>query len=222
LFDILGLPSELPGVFKGLPFSSTVNGSLWTLPYEVWLYVSIAVLALLGIAERRRLFASIAGIFVGLFLANEALGFASRYPFVPFFLRFTGLFYLGSAFALYGARMLLSWKVLAVATVALILARLFGFYDVLFPLYTVYFVFVMAFLVKGPILNYNRLGDYSYGMYIYAYPLQQSLLVLFPGINPLKHFITSLACTVPMAVLSWHLVERPALSLKDKQVEFPR
>jgi peptidoglycan/LPS O-acetylase OafA/YrhL len=62
-----------------------------------------------------------------------------------------------------------------------------------------------------------RSGDYSYGVYIYAFPIQQTIVHLFPGISHPTFLACSLAATFVAAALSWHLVEKPALQLKPRR-----
>jgi peptidoglycan/LPS O-acetylase OafA/YrhL len=71
----------------------------------------------------------------------------------------------------------------------------------------------LTYLPRGTILQYNRLGDYSYGIYIYAFPVQQSLMHAWPRSTPIDMFWEAMAVTVILAVLSWHFVEKPALAL---------
>jgi peptidoglycan/LPS O-acetylase OafA/YrhL len=61
---------------------------------------------------------------------------------------------------------------------------------------------------------FNRLGDYSYGLYIYAFPIQQTLRQYFVDIGPLQLFAAASVLTLLCAMLSWHLIEEPALCLK--------
>lgn len=60
------------------------------------------------------------------------------------------------------------------------------------------------------------LPDYSYGIYIYGIPAQQAAVALGLGITPLTNFTVGLSLTLPLAALSWHLIERPALKLKPR------
>jgi peptidoglycan/LPS O-acetylase OafA/YrhL len=66
----------------------------------------------------------------------------------------------------------------------------------------------------GWLRHYNKLGDYSYGTYIYAWPVQQTFVALVPGIAPFQLLALSLPFVLLLACMSWHLVERPALGMK--------
>lgn len=61
----------------------------------------------------------------------------------------------------------------------------------------------------------NR-GDISYGVYIYAFPVQQAIIYFIPQISPLNTFLFSLLPTIALAILSWNYIESPSLKLKGK------
>jgi peptidoglycan/LPS O-acetylase OafA/YrhL len=61
---------------------------------------------------------------------------------------------------------------------------------------------------------YNRIGDYSYGMYVYAFPVQQSIAALMPGVSTWTLTAVAMTVTLMLAMLSWHLVEKPAMSMR--------
>ena len=61
---------------------------------------------------------------------------------------------------------------------------------------------------------FDRVGDYSYGLYVYSFPIQQTIVQRVPGIEPAGLFALSLAATLAVAALSWHVLERPALATK--------
>ena len=69
-----------------------------------------------------------------------------------------------------------------------------------------------------PVLRrFGRFGDISYGLYIYAYPVQQTVLWIGGASLPFwQGMILSLIITVALAALSWHWIEKPALSLKNR------
>jgi peptidoglycan/LPS O-acetylase OafA/YrhL len=60
----------------------------------------------------------------------------------------------------------------------------------------------------------DKYGDYSYGLYIYAFPVQQTIAHFIPKINPIQMFTLSLPVTFVLAFISWWLIEKKALSLK--------
>lgn len=60
----------------------------------------------------------------------------------------------------------------------------------------------------------KRIGDMSYGTYIYAFPIQQILIALIPGITPIGVLVLTVIIVLPIAFASWHIVEKNALSLK--------
>ena len=84
--------------------------------------------------------------------------------------------------------------------------------EVLFVLALSYGVLWLGLAQMPSLLAYNRLGDYSYGIYIYAFPLQQ-LAASMGAVTPLSNMAVAFPLTLICAVLSWHLVEKPALRL---------
>ena len=76
----------------------------------------------------------------------------------------------------------------------------------------VYTTFWVGFVPKGQMLAYNRLGDYSYGVYIYAFPVQQLLVWQFPGMAPVTNILLAAPVTLGLAILSWKLVEVRAIA----------
>lgn len=62
----------------------------------------------------------------------------------------------------------------------------------------------------------SRFGDFSYGLYIYAFPIQQMIAATTHTLNPYKMFALSLTITFIVSVFSWHIVESKALALKSK------
>jgi peptidoglycan/LPS O-acetylase OafA/YrhL len=73
----------------------------------------------------------------------------------------------------------------------------------------------LAYLPKGRIRSFNDWGDCSYGVYIYAFPVQQTLAFLLPGMSLLTMLALSGSATISIAALSWHTIEKRALRRKD-------
>ena len=70
-------------------------------------------------------------------------------------------------------------------------------------------------LLNRPLLRFNALGDYSYGVYIFAIPVQQLCVSILGPHSPIENFLYAIGPTLWLAVLSWHLVERPSIALRS-------
>ena len=81
-----------------------------------------------------------------------------------------------------------------------------------------YLVLFIAFVPRGALRQYNRVGDYSYGVYIYAFPVQQAAVAWWPQITVLELMGASALATLALAMASWHLVEQRALAAKSRLV----
>jgi peptidoglycan/LPS O-acetylase OafA/YrhL len=79
-----------------------------------------------------------------------------------------------------------------------------------------YVVLVAAYHPRLRWPAFNRIGDYSYGVYVYSFPLQQTLMQRFPALEPAGLFALSLPLSLAVAACSWHALERPALALKSR------
>lgn len=210
LQNILGLQHfHLPGLFETNPRAGIVNGSLWTVQLEMVCYGLLAVLALLS----RRW-----GIDLGL----AALAVLLLFPRVPL---------LGLLLAWLPAKELVLGFVVGAllqrfagcvplhplaGLAALLLAFwLAGFHATLAMLPLGYGVIWLA-LRRIPV--WLTRADYSYGLYLAAYPLQQSFIFLFAGISWWENLMLALPVAMLYAVLSWHGVERPMLARKHEIV----
>ncbi|MEO6566410.1 MAG: hypothetical protein ABIO63_10275 [Casimicrobiaceae bacterium] len=83
------------------------------------------------------------------------------------------------------------------------------------PLLT-YAVLVLAYHPHLQWPGFRRLGDYSYGVYVYSFPLQQTLMPRSPELEPTGLFLLSLPLAIGVACISWHALEQPALRLKSR------
>ena len=90
---------------------------------------------------------------------------------------------------------------------------------VVYKLTLAYVLFFIAYVPAGWIRHYNRPGDYSYGVYIYAFPVQQSVVALLPGVSVLSMVLLSSVLTFVLACLSWHLLEKRMMGMKGHCVD---
>ncbi len=233
--NIVGLTRpELPGLFATDPVGPIVNGSLWTVPHEVSCYLGVALLMAFGLHRRR---GALLAITIGLFAVAAAIYLFERlgsplpfdralsYVFVTRgAARLIPIFMLGMLFYHY-RRAIPCRRDFAFAAVALYFAiSSFGTPEwAQNPLYNLATAPLYAYVViaagLSPSLEVSALkgNDYSYGIYLYAFPLQQSLVAAFPDLkNGAVFFLLSLAVVAPVAVLSWRFVEKPILKLRRR------
>ena len=199
----------VPGVFPDNVFYDQVNASVWTLRYEFACYAMVAAVGVL--ATRARLLALVV-IFAMSWLGGQRgfVGGAGHW-----LLHFASYFTAGML--LYELRThvpLATWSVLlALGAVAGGLAA--GRLDAVLPLFGSYLLLAAALTRRLPAAGFGRRGDFSYGLYLYAYPIQQLVLHLHGGrANPLLVLGVAFPATLVVAVLSWRWVEAPALALK--------
>lgn len=220
---LAGVSFNLPGVFHANPYPDAVNGSLWTLPYEVRMYAILvlgwAILAVMK-AERsqwmQRAIVAAAVVACVMLIGTHALRPSAGSPFVRLFY----MFFAGSAFHVLRSRIMLRHTVFWALAAVVVFTALFahGAFYFVYALALPYLLFWLAYVPGGPVRHYNRLGDYSYGTYIYAFPVQQAVSALAPGITVLGLGLSAAGLTLLLAALSWHLLEQPALALKGRAV----
>ena len=131
------------------------------------------------------------------------------------------MFLLGATIQLYMDRVPMhgSLAILAGVVMAATMAG-GGFYAFGLPAFG-YLMLYTAIALPDRLRRVGRTRDYSYGVYIYAFPVQQVLALMgATRYGLLGYTLLSLLGTFALAVPSWHLVERPALARKDIQVPF--
>ena len=92
-------------------------------------------------------------------------------------------------------------------------------YAYLFALAEVAFVFWFAYRLgdaQSPLHGFSSFGDYSYGLYLWGYPAQQIAVALVGPQSALANAACGFLIALPLAVVSWHVLERPALRLKSR------
>lgn len=215
--NILGEPQyHLPGVFLDNPLSGLVNLQLWTIPFELGCYISIAVIGVMG-ARQNKLVAPIAAILLSL----AYLVFCLWRGAVPDFHRaMPGVLIIASflwGVAAYQWRASLPGSLTAggLALVAsMTLLCLPGAAQFLAPLPIAYATAVLG-AANPRTTFFSRCADYSYGLYLYGFPVQQALAAADERLRaPLVIFVLATAISGLVAVLSWNFVEKPAMRLR--------
>jgi len=196
----------LPGVFEDNPRGPVVNGSLWTIPLEGACYILLAGIALLGLLRRPGLF------FAAVLAASIAL--ALLRPAIPGVLTPDLVLFFFAGAALYGLRAAVPLS-FALCAVCLLLCFWLvrpgeGLHALALPL--AYVVVWLGLRVLPPLP-----GDYSYGLYLSAYPLQQLYSLLFPDFRIWwANLAFALLFGLIYAAASWHLLESKVLALRGR------
>jgi peptidoglycan/LPS O-acetylase OafA/YrhL len=213
---------SLPGVFVHNPFPHAVNGSIWTLPVEASMYVALTALGCLGLATRAGVSALTVVLAVIWFGWGAALDTAP--PIIvdvlpaSFTVHLALWFFVGSAFWVWRERIRYRADVALALLAAMWLSQGSPVGSIVFHGALPYLVFWTAQLPVKGMNRFGRHGDFSYGMYLYAFPVQQTLTWLGGALWPqLAYIAVCLPVTLVFAVASWHLVERHALRLKPRR-----
>lgn len=193
-----------------------VNGSLWTIAWEVRCYMLLAFLFAIGLASEERM---------KQLILPGSLAFAAIWHLVPEGLlphgieynlnmvdRLWTMFALGIAAYIFKDRILLSWPAAVVLFLGAVVEAQLPIYLHLDAIFIAYFVLCTGILTARKSARTAGWPDYSYGMYIYAFPVMMLLNVAFQFESFLVLAALNVALTLPIAVLSWHYIEKPALS----------
>ena len=219
---LLVIRRELPGLFTGNPYPSAVNGSLWTLPLEFLCYVSIALVGSVSLMPRNLL------IILSLFMAILAAAFGPQLigtRFVPH-LEMVAFFWWVVMYGFFQGKPVFEYKRWAVVVCILFGAFFWlgsrGFERSGMLVFSAVLV-VAAQRVSWGSWFTDRLSDLSYGMYIFAFPVQQVVVELGAprGWSFATHLWISFLATSLLAYVSWHLLEKRALLFKPKRKVSP-
>ncbi|MCZ4095980.1 MULTISPECIES: acyltransferase family protein [Streptomyces] len=219
---------------KGLAFNTAFDGALWSLKYEVLCYLGVALLALTGSLTRARRAVLAVTVVLGGLILSDAIG--NRYMYGAPAAKHGGLFdvplmgaldvdwvvYLGFAFALgalielYKERVPVSDPLGVVSGLVLLLTLRYGYFFALGVPAFAYLLLWLAIRLPKPFQRIGRKHDYSYGIYIYGFVVEQALAALGGARWGFGAYLgLAMGGTLIVAMLSWHLVERPAMRLKD-------
>lgn len=194
----------LPGVFTSNPGGEAANASLWTLKYEFAMYGLVLALGVAGLLRR--------GAVSVLWLAviTASLG-PIRYNLVHFAIPFLG----GAAFYVWRDRVILSRGLAMISAAVLSASLLLDGFHLAFAAFGTYLVLYLALSPVVHLPKLARKGDLSYGIYIFAWPVQQvATHLLGASVTWYWNTLLSLPVVLGLAWLSWHLIEKPALALK--------
>lgn len=203
---------DLPGVFLSNTYQGAVNGSLWTLWFEFFFYIVVAVLGITRLLNKNI-------VLVGFILASILYYFGRGNFYTDLFRYFS----MGMLFYLFRKSFIHNGWIAIFSFVILVLTIKTSYFSYFFTIFGSYIIFYLAFQKKLNFSNFGKHGDFSYGLYIYAFPIQQ--MIEHISKNQLSHFenfLLSFPFTLLFAIISWHLVEKNALKLKKSSIKSNR
>jgi peptidoglycan/LPS O-acetylase OafA/YrhL len=227
LLEMVQLKAPTTPEFFILPYSVSVNGSMWSIGYEFKCYLGALIFGVLGLFKFRWLWLSMGvGVFL-LFLIMltlerlqirpEVLG---RYPLNNvgnyLIVRVSLFFIAGGTFYLY--RDVLIWtKGLTFISLGLLAAGLnfWATAEASLAIFGGYLLFGVAFRKLNCLKLCQSMPDCSYGLYLYAWPIQLVVIGAFEKPHPLQVFAISLPLSVAAGLGSWLFLEKKFLNLKS-------
>jgi peptidoglycan/LPS O-acetylase OafA/YrhL len=224
--------NDIGGLMRGTPYGLQVHagyfdGSLWTLVYEVGCYVFVG--GLVAVAVRR--WARISVPVVAALLLVPAVVFRlvpqhahllAKPPIIglidSYWIVTLGFaFALGALIEVFKERIPVHDGLGLLSLVALLVTLRVGGFAPFGSIALAYAVIWLAVRLPRAMRGIGRRNDYSYGIYIYAFPVQQMLAEVGAGGWWLPLYMgAAFLLTVPLAMLSWHGVESRAMALRDR------
>lgn len=206
-----GLQYDLPGVFLENR-RSAVNGSLWSIPLEVRCYILLAFTSVFGLfSSRSVLNFSIVSIALLGYTWPDLIPLVGRQNKVwnlPPWLFLVGVFFYNNRDSIP-----LNGKLAIFAIVSMLYSFGNPWFEYSFPFQMGYLIFYISYCTRYIEIE-KYIGDLSYGIYIYAYPIQQIIADLFSDRGPLFNVVLSSLIVFPLAYCSWFLIEKPSVKFR--------
>ena len=211
-------PPVTPPVFEPAPYA-IVNGSMWTIVYEAICYLLVAFLGVLGWLSPRKLiaflfFGACFQVFVIKTAPNSWMPQALQTLDDANLLRLVLTFFVGAFFFLWREKIVISHRRAVAASLVLLGAFWSGSTTLVWLAITTagaYLLFWLASLQFSWLVSPRHWPDFSYGIYLYGWPVQKITLWLFPGVSPYALLPLQLLLSVICGALSWYAIERPVL-----------
>lgn len=229
LLEVVFVPvkNELPGVFEGLPYPNAVNGSLWTLRYEFFAYLMTPIFYYFArrITEQNLQKRKVAFGFMLTMLA--VLYFLEIFDILAINLAFDELirlsffYFVGVVVNEFGLTKLANaqWAIFALLLMLIFNNESGPLAYCLMVILIIIFTVNFSFCQQPAFGNCFKTNDFSYGIYIYAFPIQQCVVLVGGGSLPspvISCTGISFLITLVFAAVSWFLIEKPAIAFGKK------
>lgn len=226
IFGILGDAWSIQGVFEHNPFPNTINGSLWTLKYELVMYIGLALMQFSSL-KVKKLQLLIGFVLITVFmLLDQAFNIRLFNPKSDYwwvlntynqrdFFMLAFYFMSGSMLYIFKDKIPMNIYLIIGLTILLVAASNFGHLNYVTNLVFPYLV--ISVCINKRFALFAKPGDFSYGIYIYAFPIQQLVALLWRQyLSVPTFFLVSFAITLTASIISWKFIEEPVLNIKHK------
>ena len=210
----------LPGVFGSNLYGPVVNGSLWTLPVEFICYILCFIAYKLAFLDKKRYPISVPLVLIG----TVAMWYLSRYiPLVREVIRPALLFYIGMGYWVYREYIILNVRYFAMAIAAGVLLFVLGLGQVAMLICFPYIMMYIWFGMKQCSPKVGKLGNYSYGIYLWGFPVQQMIMSYQNGgkMNPLLNAAMAVPIAIVLGVITYEMIENHGRAEWLKKFKFP-
>ncbi|HEY5851863.1 MAG TPA: acyltransferase [Lysobacter sp.] len=210
----------LPGVFPDSLVAGVPNGVLWTIPLELRCYLYLSIFGMLGILRYRWIvlggLLAVSVFYYGIYGAEARFDQTYQHwyelQYATFFFSGACIYYFRDAWNTRTRKLALF---VAASIVGVVLAK--QGHELIAAFVMVPTLTILFGTESFPVLrDFDRFGDLSFGIYIYAFPIQQTIVWLMPGAGILVHLAIAVPLTLVLAYASWHLVEKLALQYKPR------
>lgn len=195
---------DLPGVFTSNTWPVAINGSIWTLWYEFFFYIFVAIV---GITTKINKWFVLTLYLINIFFFSFGIG--------GFYSELFIYFGAGMLYYLFKNWIKLNGIFAILSFIIVLFTARTDLFNFTFAIFGGFLILYLAFNPKIKLNNFGKYGDFSYGIYIYGFPVQQTMTYLFHNqLTPGMNFLLSFPVALLFAILSWNFVEKRALNYK--------
>jgi peptidoglycan/LPS O-acetylase OafA/YrhL len=205
---MLKFEPQLTGLFSQNSFNRSVNASLWSLPLELKCYFFIFLLGILGLLKKKGVSLILLLCLILVYKFNPYIVLDSFKPLLFFFL--------GSAAYSVRNHLVIDLRI-CLAMIVLSMVSYFAYPGSFLDIF--YITFAYSILVLGTcavIRDLKLPGDFSYGIYIYGFLVQQITAYFLPEITVYYSMLITIPISCLLGGVSWYLIESPAINWGHK------
>jgi peptidoglycan/LPS O-acetylase OafA/YrhL len=211
----------LPGVFESNHFPHVVNGSIWTLPIEIRCYLLVLVLGIFKFLNRKI-------ILIVIFCLTLVFQESNWFNDICLYNIKSVQFFIAGIIAFsFRDDIKLNVRIMLVLLFVCVFARMFSFSFFLYSFYAVLLYSAVLFASLRSVIKLKLPGDYSYGIYIYGFLVQQCTAFALPNISSYQSMLITFPVTLFLGMCSWHFVEKVCLKysrnigIKKPRIKMP-